>query len=56
MKFGILCAMDEEIKELKTQLTDEVTTTVGKVDFLVAGLTTVTWCWFVPASAKLKLV
>ncbi|MCF6165917.1 5'-methylthioadenosine/adenosylhomocysteine nucleosidase [Furfurilactobacillus rossiae] len=33
MKFGILCAMDEEIKELKAQLSDETTTTVGKVDF-----------------------
>ncbi|MCF6159716.1 5'-methylthioadenosine/adenosylhomocysteine nucleosidase [Furfurilactobacillus milii] len=33
MKFGILCAMDEEIKELKAQLSNETTTTVGKVDF-----------------------
>ncbi|MYV04612.1 MULTISPECIES: 5'-methylthioadenosine/adenosylhomocysteine nucleosidase [Furfurilactobacillus] len=33
MKFGILCAMDEEIKELKAQLSSETTTTVGKVDF-----------------------
>lgn len=38
MKFGILCAMDEEIKELQDQLQDEQTVTVGKVDFFTGSI------------------
>ncbi|GAB6092310.1 5'-methylthioadenosine/adenosylhomocysteine nucleosidase [Furfurilactobacillus curtus] len=33
MKFGILCAMDEEIKSLLAHLTDQQTTAIGQVDF-----------------------
>ncbi|GKT03561.1 5'-methylthioadenosine/adenosylhomocysteine nucleosidase [Furfurilactobacillus sp. WILCCON 0119] len=38
MKFGILCAMEEEIKELTAQLADEQIVTVGNIDFFTGTI------------------
>ena len=39
MKYGIICAMEEEIKSLVAQLEDKKQDTIGGIDFLVVRST-----------------